>query len=68
MTDRRPNSTAVWFVGKWARGERGDLPWYACDRGGWFGKGLPGRNFKTFAEAQSYADRMARTLPLVVAS
>lgn len=64
MKPPRPDSTAVWFVGRWARGEYVDLPWYACDRGGWFGKGLPGRSFKSHAEAQSYADRMVRMLPL----
>ncbi len=53
-----------WRVGKWARGEYVDKPWYACDRGGWFGCGFPGRSFASFGEAIVYADRMARTLPL----
>ena len=38
----------------------GHPPWFACDRGGWFGKGLPGRSFKTHQEAITYAAKMAR--------
>lgn len=55
---------APWRVGKWLPSEYLDLPWFACDRGGWFGKGLTGRSFPTHAEAIDYATRMARTLPL----
>lgn len=51
-----------WRVGKWCWCESFDKPWFACDRGGWFGRGLPGRSFKTYAEAMEYANRMARTL------
>jgi hypothetical protein len=51
--------TAPWRVGKYHPSETGDLPWYACDRGGWFGKGLPGRSFKTHTEAINYATFMA---------
>lgn len=57
-----PRREKEWQVGKWAVGEYVDLPWYACDRGGWFGKGLPGRSFSTHAEAIAYADRMVRLL------
>lgn len=51
-----------WTVGKWAEGEYVDHPWYACDLGGWFGRGLPGKSFPTFAEAMNYATMMARKL------
>lgn len=57
-----PRREGEWKVGRWAPGEYVDLPWYACDRGGWFGKGLPGRSFRTQAEAMAYADRMVRLL------
>jgi hypothetical protein len=58
--------SAPWRVGRWKRGEYADKPWYACDRGGWFGRGLPGRSFKTHAEAITYAVKMARFLAVVV--
>lgn len=54
-----------WRVGKWAAGEQGQYPWFACDRGGWFGKGHPGQSFRTHGEAVAYAHRMAVSLPLV---
>ena len=54
--------SAPWRVGRWPKGEYADLPWYACDRGGYFGKGLPGGSFKTHAEAMSYAVKTARYL------
>jgi hypothetical protein len=57
---RRP--TAPWKVGKWHPSEAGDRPWYAHDRGAWFGNGLPGRCFKTHAEAFAYAFFMATLL------
>ena len=53
---------APWRVGKWAVGEYADRPWYACERGGWFGRGLPGRSFRTHGEAMDYAVRMCRLL------
>ena len=54
--------TAPWRVGRWLDGEYVDKPWYACDRGGWFGRGLPGRSFTTHAEAMNYAVKMCRLL------
>lgn len=54
--------TAPWRVGKWHPDDADELPWYACDLGGWFGKGLPGRSLKTHAEAISYATYMAGIL------
>mgnify|MGYP006928163392 CR=1 FL=1 len=51
---------APWRVGKWHPSEQGTFPWFACDRGGWFGKGLPGRSFKTHQEAITYAAKMAK--------
>lgn len=50
----------LWRVGRWAPGEYVDLPWYACDRGGWFGPGQAGRSFKTHAEALEYANRIVQ--------
>lgn len=50
----------LWRVGKFAPGEQGTRPWYACDRGGWFGPGQSGRTFKTWGEAFAYADQKAR--------
>ena len=52
--------SAPWKVGKWPPGEYVDKPWYAHDRGGWFGAGLPGRSFATHAEAITYATKTAR--------
>lgn len=52
--------SAPWKVGKWPPGEYVDFPWYACDRGSWFGRWLPGRSFKTHAEAIDYAVKSAR--------
>ena len=50
---------APWKVGRWAEGEYVDRPWYAHDRGAWFGRYLPGQSFKTHAEALRYARYMA---------
>lgn len=60
--------SAPWKVGKWAPGEYLDYPWYACDRGGHFGHGLPGASFRTWAEAMSYAVSTARLLDSRVVS
>lgn len=56
---------APWKVGRWPRGEYADKPWYAHDRGGWFGRYLPGKSFRTHAEAIDYAVRTARYLAAV---
>ncbi len=62
---RERAGNAPWRVGKWCWCESYDKPWFACDRGGWFGKGLPGKSFGTFSEAMEYATRMARALGAV---
>ena len=59
-------AAAPWRVGRWAPGEYADYPWYACDRGGWFGRGHPGASFATWGEAMSYAVGMARLLDRLV--
>lgn len=48
----------LWKVGKFD--EYVDRPWYAHDRGRWFGPGQAGRTFATWEEAFAYADRKAR--------
>lgn len=53
---------APWHVGKWYWCETDEYPWFACDRGGWFGKGHPGQSFRTHSEAMEYAAQTARIL------
>lgn len=48
----------LWKVGKFD--VYVDRPWYAHDRGRWFGPGQAGRTFATWEEAFAYADRKAR--------
>ncbi|AID58879.1 hypothetical protein PBI_GAIA_60 [Mycobacterium phage Gaia] len=55
-------SSHKWRVGKWPLGGCMDKPWYAVDRGGWFGKGLPGHSFKTHGEAMAYVDRVVKAI------
>jgi hypothetical protein len=53
-----PNSKGLWKVGKFD--QYVNRPWYAHDRGRWFGPGQAGRTFATWEEAFAYADRKAR--------
>ncbi len=50
---------APWTVGRWPEGEYFEKPWFAHDRGGWSGRGLPGNSFRTWREAFDYAYFMA---------
>lgn len=56
----QPRRQSTWKVGKWR--EYADLPWYAHERGAWFGKGLPGASFATHGEAIAYVSRVWRAI------